>query len=141
MPAPKGQWNVATGEAAQPRNPWSRLKRIARPGGAKENCALRESRDASSAPPGRATHRACGPRVAVAVGDLHPWLQSDAPSGLYRLAAFGAFVRCADRIRARRTQAAPDASSPSQRERRGEEQPENRGVEQRVDREARPLWA
>ncbi len=55
-----------------------------------------------------------------------------------RLAALATHVRLATRVRARGAEAALHANEPSQRERTGDQQPEERGVEDGVDREAGP---
>ena len=59
---------------------------------------------------------------------------------LDRLAAFGADGAGADQVAACRALAALDADAAADEAGRGKEQPENRGIEDRVDREAGPDW-
>ncbi len=58
--------------------------------------------------------------------------------GGQRLAALAAHVRLATWIRARGAEATSDPDEPAKRERSEDQQPEERGVEDRVDREAGP---
>src|SRR5436190_6037035 len=75
---------------------------------------------------------------------FHPWLHSIAPPGLHRHAALGADIACADRIRACRALTASRADAAAHPSGGGDQQPEDRRVEDRVDREAghidSPYW-
>jgi hypothetical protein len=77
---------------------------------------------------------ACGAPPSLAPSPLTPLPRNSSEGEGNGLAALGADFACPNRIRTRRAQAAPDAPASPQREWRGEEQPEDARVEQRVDR-------